>query len=127
MNYVKGEIKIYCSGNNNITKVVTTNISNKSEFKFENQNNTTILINDLLETFSLPESVICWGRDFSLNSSSKYRMVQLFNQSCCRMDYDSENKIFKIANATCVNLGVISSVYLPVSVETLVAKIIMLY
>ena len=105
MNYVKGEIKIYCSGNNNITKVVTTNISNKSEFKFENQNNTTILINDLLETFSLPESVICWGRDFSLNNSSKYRMVQLFNQSC----------------------WVISSVYLPVSVETLVAKIIMLY
>lgn len=127
MNYVKGEIKIYCSGNNNITKVVTTNISNKSEFKFENQNNTTILINDLLETFSLPESVICWGRDFSSNNSSKYRMVQLFNQSCCRMDYDSENQIFKISNATCVNLGVTSSVYLPVSVETLVAKIIMLY
>ena len=127
MNYVRGEIKIYCSGNNNITRVVTTNISKTSEFKFENFNNTTILITDLLDTFSLPESVICWGRDFSSSNSTKYRLVQLFNQSCCRMDYDNENKILKISNATCVNLGVTSSVYLPVSIETLVAKIIILY
>lgn len=127
MNYIKGEIKIYCSGNNNITKVVTTNISSKNEFTFSSGNNTTILITDLLDSFNLPESVICWGRDFSSNNSSKYRLVQLFNQSCCRMDYDSENQTLKLSNATCTNLGVTSSVYLPSSIETLVAKITVLY
>jgi hypothetical protein len=110
-----------------VSRVVTENISSKSEFTFSSTNNTTVLITDLLDTFSLPESVICWGRDFSSNNSSKYRMVQLFNQSCCRMDYDNENQTLKLSNATCTNLGVTSSVYLPASIETLVAKITMLY
>ncbi len=127
--YNIGTIDVYFKGANYLNKVIVNNaISKKETFTFSGPTNTTITITDLIPNFKYPISVVSWGRDFTSSSDpTKSRYVGLFNQTACRLDYNTLGSgTLTLTNATTTNLGVASTSKLP-SEETLVARIFLIY
>ena len=119
-------IKVYFSGNNFLNKIVVSgNLSKNVEQTFTSPNN-TLIIRDIVDSFTFPSSIVVWGKDFSSSNSSKYRFVQLLNHSSCRLDYDADNKLLMFTNASLLNLGVASTLCLSTQ-ETHVSTIIITF
>jgi hypothetical protein len=119
-------IKVYFTGTNYLNKIIVSdNLSKNIEQTFTSPNN-TLIIRDIVENFNFPSSIVVWGKDFSSQNSNKYRFVQLFNHSSCRLDYDAREKIMVFTNASLLNLGVTSTLSLPTS-ETHVSTIIITF
>ena len=108
------EIDVYFTNINYLSKVVVTNnISEQTTYLFPNSPNTTIQIN-VLPSFNYPSSIISWGHNFFDGGATKlHRMVGLFNQSACRIDFDETNRLLTFTNASLTNLGVCSTTGLP--------------
>jgi hypothetical protein len=124
-----GQIDVYYTGVNFLSKVVVNNyISSTPEFIYTTAKNTKITINNLNPNFNDPISIISWGRNFTINSNpTAKRAVGLFNQTACRIDYDSANDgLLTFTNATLSNLGVPGFDFLPPT-ETKVATIYLTY
>ena len=119
-------VKVYFTGTNFLNKIVVSdNLSKNIEQTFTSPNN-TLVIRDIVANFNFPSSIVVWGKDFSSPSSSKYRFIQLFNHSSCRLDYDVNEKVLIFTNASLLNLGVPSTLSLP-TVETHVSTIIITF
>ena len=128
-NYKFGTIDVYFKGARYLSKVIVNNsISSKETFTFSGPINTSIKITNLIPEFNEPVSVVSWGRDFTKSSNpTQSRFGGLFNQTACRVDYNSEDNSLIFTNATTTNLGVPSTSKLPASTETLVARIYLIY
>ena len=122
-----GIIDVYFTGNSYLSKVVVTpNVSDVQTIIYPDSPNTTITITDLQPNFSFPVSVVSWGKDFSGLNPSKYRMVSLFNQTSCRIDFDIIQNTLVFTNATTTNLGCLSIMNMPTT-EILAAKLFVCY
>ena len=120
-----GYIKVYFSGNNFLSKIVISdNLSKNIEQTFTSPNN-TLIVRDIVDSFTFPSSIVVWGKDFS-SPNSKYRFVQLLNHCSCRLDYDTDNKLLMFTNASLLNLGVASTLCLTPQ-ETHVSTIIITF
>jgi len=126
-----GVIDVYFQGSTYLSKVVVNSlVSNTGTFTFATSPNTTITITDLSTSFIHPYSIVSWGRDFTSSSNpTKARMVGLFNQSACRVDYDTAGSgTLTFTNTTTTNLGCASIANLPAGpTETRVATIYLAY
>jgi hypothetical protein len=121
-------IKVFFHGKDFLKKIIVSdNLSSQIEQTFITYPNTTLIVSDLLDTFQFPSSIVVWGKDFSNQNSNKFRLVQLFNHSSCRFDYDVERNSLIFTNASLVNLGVSSSLTIPPEQETHVATIIITF
>jgi|688.fasta_scaffold172234_2 hypothetical protein len=130
LNYKIGKIDVYYTGASYLSKVVVNDaISKKNIHTYSSGSsknlNTTIKISGLSSSFTYPVSVISWGRNFSSSSNpTESRAVQLFNNTACRLEYDTSGTgMLTIKNATMTNLGCDSFAKLPANKETLVATI----
>ena len=124
-----GSIEVYFQGSSYLSKViVSSNIATTGTFTFAGPTNTTITITGLATSFTYPYSVVSWGRDFTSSSNpTKSRIVGLFNQTACRLDYDTTGSgTLTFTNATTTNLGCAAVTNLPAGpTETLVARVYM--
>jgi hypothetical protein len=126
-----GTIDVYFQGSTYLSKVVVNSaVSTTGTFTFAGPTNTTITITNIATGFSYPISAVCWGRDFTSSSNpTQSRYVGLFNQTACRLDYNTSGSgTITFTNASTTNLGVAATTNLPAApTETLVARIFLTY
>lgn len=120
MQLTTGRIYVYCKNYNLSKVVVSPEISSTTTFTCSNKQ---IVIGDLCDNLLNPINISAFGGNFlSKSVATSYRLVNLFNQTAIRFDYDLVNRTMTFSNVTPMNLGCASLAQLPEN-ESLIAVI----